>query len=990
MEKKLYLIVILFLISTVAFSQISGTVSDNNGEPLPGVNVAIANTNVTVATDFDGNFTIMAEPGNELEFTMVGFKTIKVNAAPDMKVAMEEQANALNEVVVIGYGSKKAGSITGSVVQIKAADIVRTPSQSAMQAIQGRAAGVNIIASDDPGVKPTVMIRGLSTISSDRNPLYIIDGVEANDLNLSPNEIATIDILKDASSLAIYGQKGSNGVIIVTTKKGKSNDIKVTYDTYYGLKEIQHKVKMADSFRYAYYNNSALGNPNYFNSDQPYDTDWFDEITQTGEVMNHYLSLAGASENASYYFGVTNYQEKGVLIGTQYERTNVSTRNEFRFLDGKVKINPNINFSIINNIDKPNNAFTTAYKQSPIVPVQFDNGRWGVPLRNTTTGLIDINGSDRFNNVGNPVADLYFTNDKNKEIWLYGSIGAEVTILEPLKFTSNFGGSYNVNKNFSFTPNSDQWLAQNPTSDIDDYEASYGNNTVIYNTLDQSRTDNYIWNWDNYFTFNKSFGKHDVTATLGMSRTTKNQSETLSGTRYNVPEQSNYWSLDLSSYNDPTSPNAVVQNSRTTPIVSIAYFARAEYEYDGKYLFSASARREGSSVFQSSKKWGFFPAVSVGWVISNEDFMKGMKALNYLKLRAGYGELGNARVNNSTNTIVFAPGYNYAFGSGQVIFPGNSIPYEVDPNLTWETVAEVDLGLDFKFINKLTGTFDVYNKKSSDLLVPINLPPVLSPGNVTVNAGSLVNKGVEATLRWEDDIIKDKFSYWISANFSYNENELTDVANSYFANYIGGDLGNGAYTKQVLVGEALGTFYVYEVTGFNSVGQFTYSAERVASGSYIPKYTYGLSLGANYENFDFSVDVYGVGGNKIYNGKKAQRFGGENVEYDYLNSFWTASTPDATNPYPYNDIPRASNYFIEDGSYLRINNITLGYTLPALTKQVSKIRIYATAVNPFVFTKYSGYSPEVIGNGDPLERAGVELDAYPTNKTFLFGLNVSL
>ncbi len=989
MKKDIYLIFMLFSFSAACFSQINGNVTDEKGVPLPGVNIKVSGVETTVASDFDGHFSITADAGSDLIFSMVGFKTITEKASDGMKVVMKEEANELNEVVVIGYGTKKAGSITSSVVQIKAADIVKTPSQSAIQAIQGRAAGINIIASDEPGAKPTVMIRGLSTISSDRNPLYIVDGVEASDVDLSPNEIASIDILKDASSLAIYGQKGSNGVIIITTKKGKSGEVKVTYDSYYGFKQVQHKVEMADSFRYAYYNNSALGNPNYFNSTQPYNTDWFDEITRSGEVMNHYLSLAGGSENANYYFGVTNYKEKGILDGTQYERTNVSTRNEFRFLEGKVKVSPNLNFAIINNIDKPASAFTTAYKQSPIVPVRFDNGRWGVPLRNPATGLIDINGSDRFNNVGNPVADLYFTNSKSKDIFLYGSVAAELTLLKSLKYTSNFGASYNVNKKFTFDPNADRWLAQNPTQELSDYEDSFGSNTVIYNTLEQSRTDNYQWNWDNYFTFNKTFGNHDVTLTAGMSRTTKNDSETLSGSRYNVPEQSNYWSLDLSSYNDPTAPGSVIQNSRATPVVSIAYFARGEYEYAGKYLLSASIRREGSSVFQESKKWGYFPAVSAGWVISKEDFMKD-KFFSYLKLRAGYGELGNARVNNSTNNIVFSPGYNYAFGTNQVIFPGNVVPYQVDPNLTWETVTEIDFGLDFRILkDRLSGTFDVYDRKSTDLLVPINLPPVLSPGNVTVNAGSVVNKGIEASLRWEDKI-NDKLSYWVSGNFAYNQNELTDVSNNYFANYIGGSLGNGAYTKQVLVGEALGSFYVYDVTGFNSVGSFTYSANRVVAGSYIPKYTYGISLGVNYRRFDLSVDAYGVGGNKIFNGKKAQRFGGENIEYDYLNSFWTPSTPDATNPYPYNDIPVASTYFIEDGSYLRINNITLGFTLPKLIRQVEKLRIYATAINPFIFTKYSGYSPEVAGNGNPLESPGVELDAYPTNKTFLFGLNVTL
>jgi TonB-linked SusC/RagA family outer membrane protein len=976
----------LFSISAACFSQINGIVTDNKGLPLPGVNISAGEINA--ATDFEGNFTIDAAPGTALTFTMIGFKTRIVTAADGMNVVMEEEVNTLNEVVVIGYGTKKSGSITGSVAQIKSAEIVKTPAQSAIQAIQGRAAGINIVASDEPGAQPTIRIRGLGTITGGRDPLYIVDGVESGSLP-SPNEIATIDILKDASSLAIYGQKGSNGVVIVSTKKGKSGKLVVNYDTYYGQKFIQHKVEMADSFRFAYYNNYVQGSTTYFNQEQPYNTDWFDEITGVGEVQSHYVSMAGGSENANYYFGVTNYKEKGILNGTEYERTNLNSRNEFRILGDRLKINPNMNIEIVKATDKPNGAFTTAYKQSPIVPVRFDNGRWGVPLRNPATGLIDINGSDRFNNVGNPVADLYYTNSQSRGLRLSGSISAELKLTDWLKYTSNFGASYFIDKSFNYTPNADLWLAQNPTQDLIDYEGTFGTNEVIYNTLTQNRNDEYLWNWDNYFTLHKIFGKHDLTGTLGMSRTTKNDNETLSGTRRNVPAGSNYWYLDLSSYNTDSAPGDIVRNSHVTPVVSIAYFARAEYEYDNKYLLTAVVRREGTSAFQTKKQWQIFPSVSAGWIISNEKFMSDSKLFDFLKIRGGYGEVGNGYTQNSTNNVVFNSGYNYAFGVNQGIFPGSVQPYQPDENLSWETMAEIDLGLDFKmFDNRLSGVLDVYNRESSDLIVPIDLPQVVSPDRVTVNAGKVINKGIEASLRW-DGKINDRFTYWISGNYSYNENEFTEVANSNFANYIGGSLGNGAYTKQVLVGQPLGSFYVFDVTGFDSSGNFTYSAERVAAGSYIPKYTYGLTVGVNYRNFDISADLYGVGGNKIYNGKKAQRFGGENIEYDYLDSFWTPSTPNAENPTPYNGIPIASTYFIEDGSYLRINNITVGYTIPKLIKQVDKLRVYITAINPFVFTKYTGYSPEVLNDGDPLGTAGIELDAYPTNKTFLVGLNVS-
>lgn len=991
--KGIFSFLLFFLVTIIANSQtINGVVTDDTNLPLPGVNIIVKSSGKSAATDIDGKFSIEANVGDVMNFSSIGYETITKKATSEsMTVVLKTEENNLNEVVVIGYGTKKKGSITGSVVQIKSTDITKTAAQSPIQAIQGKAAGVNIVTNDEPGANPSIRIRGLGTILGGRDPLYVVDGIETSLNGLSPNEIATIDILKDASSLAIYGQKGANGVVIITTKKGKVGQIKVSYDSYYGQKFIQKKVDMADSYRFAYYNNTAAGSTSYYSFNQPYNTNWLNEITDTGEVMNNHVSISGANENASYYFAATNYKEKGILNGTEYERNNVNSRNEFKLLDKKLKISQNINLTIARNNTKPLSAFTNAYKQSPIVPVRFDNGRWGVPLRNPTTGLIDINGSDRFNNVGNPVAQLYYTNDQNKDVTLFGSISAELKLSKDFTYTSNFGASYNNYKGYSFIPNDQIYLSQNATSSIEDYEASFGTNEIRYNTLTQKRSDYYEFNWDNYLTFKRTFGKHDVTAVVGMSRTTKKDFENLEGTRFNVPAQSNYWSFDLSSYNTPTAPAAVVKNHRDTPVVSLAYFGRLEYEYNGKYLVSASLRREGTSIFQGGKNWGVFPSISAGWLVSEEKFMENIKFINFLKVRGGYGEIGNANSLNSLNVPIFSSGANYAMGSTQNITPGSYQPYAVDPNLTWETMQELDFGIDFKVLkNKLSGTIDLYDRKSLDVILPVDLPDVISEGRTVVNTGDVSNKGVEVSLRW-DTKINDNWSYWVGGNYSYNKNELVKADNSYFATLIGGGLGNGQWTKQVLVGEALGSFYVYQVTGKNSDGNFTYSNERVVAGSYLPTYTYGLSFGINYKNFDFSADAYGVGGNKVYNGKKAQRFGGENIESDYLDSFWTPSTPNGTNPAPFNEVPVASTYYVEDGSYLRINNITIGYTLPKFFDKIDKVRVYATAINPFMFTKYTGYSPEVSGsnNADPLGSAGIELDAYPTNKTFLFGLNVS-
>ena len=992
----------MLFISSQLFSQdvIKGVIIDKDGLTMPGVNIVNEKTSASTVSDFDGNFTIKTAVGEVLKFSMVGYETVTKKASLNMSITIDMgEAQKLDEVVLVGFGTKKKGAVTGSVTQLKAETIMQTPAKSAMQSIQGKAAGVNIVSNDEPGGNPTVIIRGMGTITGARNPLYVIDGVQTDGLNgLSSNDIATMDILKDAASTAIYGQRGANGVVFITTKRGKIGKAKISIDSYYGQKDILSKVKMSDSYRFAYYNNTALGASSYFNFNQPYNTNWLDEITRIGNVLNNSVSLSGASENINYYLGVTNYEENGILIGTNYRRNNIINKNDYKFSD-KFKISQFVNVSVANNTPMPVSAFTNAYKQSPIVPVRYPNGRFGVPFVNPATGLADITG-DKFNNVANPVAQLYNTFEENQEVILTGSLNAELQIVKDLKFNSVFGATGIWTKGYTFSPNREIWLSQNPSLEADNYEEIQGDEAPI-NTLQQRTSNSYYWNWDNYLTYKKQFGENDLTVVLGTSQTTTQNSSYINGTRYNVPDKSNYWDLNLSSDFNPINPNTVVQNSNSTPIVNIAFFTRVEYDYKDKYLITGIFRREGLSSFQESQRWGNFPGVSVGWVLSKEDFMENANFLNLLKLRGGYGGLANG--NGPTyNNVTFLNG-PYPFGTPTITQPGLYAGNAVDPNLTWESVNELDLGFDFAFLDsRLTGSFDYYDKTSSNLILPVSPPYVLSENPTYVNAGSVTNKGIEVTLRW-DDSIGDDFHYYIGGNFAMNKNEVSEITSPYFQNFAGsGSLNNGQYTKLVKLGEALGSFYVFDQIGYNSDGapQFDDMVDgipgltdndRINAGSYIPQNTYGLNIGFNYKNFDFIVDTYAVSGNKLYNGKKAQRFGGENVEYAVLENFWTPSTPDALNPKPSNDVPRASTYYVEDGSFIRINNITLGYTIPMISTSIDKVRLFVTATNPFIFTDFSGYSPELSGNdgGNPLGSAGIELDAYPTNKTLTFGVNLS-
>ena len=995
MKKLIFSFFTFFAISVIYAQQINGNVTDQNGQPLPGVNINTV-SNTSSVTDFDGNFTINAITGEELTFTMVGFTTKKAKAGASMKISLAEEVNMLNEVVAIGYGTKKAGTITGSVAQIKTEEILKTPAQSAIQAIQGKAAGVNIVANDEPGAQPTIMIRGLGTVVGGRTPLYVIDGIETTSLNgIGPNDIATIDILKDASSLAIYGQKGASGVVLVTTKKGKKGEVKVTYDSTFGIKSILKKVKMADAYQFAYFNNYVVGSNTLYSYNQPYNTNWLDEITQTGSYTNNAVSLSGANDNSNYYFGASHYTEEGILDGTNFKRTNINSRNEFKVLDDKLKVTQFINLSTNKNSPKPLSAFTNAYRQSPIMPVRYPNGQYAWPLR--SNGVNAMTGT-KYNDVGNPVAQLDYTNEQNKFMSIIGAVSADLQLLKSLKLTSNFGATFDWGKGYTYVPNRDLWLLSNPSLNAQDF-ANQGNK--INNTLTQRRYDSFIWNWDNYLTYNKEFGKHGITVVAGVSRTTNANSEELNATRYNVPASSNYWTLDLSNNFDLINPYTVVKNNHTTERVSLAYFARLEYSFDDKYLINASIRRESLSPFQKSKRTETFPSASVGWVISKESFLANSKTINFLKFRAGYGELGNGNGPIFNNLAFTNENANYSFSDGEIV-PGYFLDGAVDPNLTWETMKEIDLGFDFRLIdNKLSGSFDYYNRKNENLLLPVGLPRPISEKDVYLNAGAVTNKGFEVSLRWDDEI-NSNLKYWVGGNFSRNTNNLESVNNEYFKNItVIGSLGNGEWTKKVIQGSPLGAFYVFETTGFDSNGQFTYNDmvdglpglsndDRVFAGSYIPKYTYAMNLGVSYRDIDLSVDFYGVGGNKVYNGKKATRLQDVNVEASQLENFYTSANPNAENPSPANGGARPSTYFVEDGSYLRINNITLGYTLPKMIKKIDKVRVFLTATNPFMFTNYSGYSPEVVGSdgGNPLQTAGIELDAYPTNKTFSVGMNM--
>jgi TonB-linked SusC/RagA family outer membrane protein len=975
---------------------IKGKVLDRNGSGIPGAIVVspISNT----STDFDGNFNINAKVGDVLKFTMLGFEAVSVKATQNaMTITMfESQDTALKEVIVIGYGTRKKIDNTTAITSLKAEEVSKMKVLNASQAIQGKAAGVQVVSSDLPGSSPSVIIRGLGTALGGRTPLYIVDGMPTENINnINTNDITSYEILKDASALAIYGTRAANGVIIITTKKGSGTGITVEVESFAGVRAPLKTVKMAGSNKYAYYSNSALETTT-FSQDQPINTDWFDAITRTGEYTQNNVSVSGSSENIKYFFSLGNYEEKAVLNGLNFNRTTFRNNNEYK-ISKKLTINQNFSFGLTNSNPKPLNAFTNAYKQSPIVPVRFSTGQYGVSFVGAD-GFVGTTGSS-FNNVGNPVAQLDFFNEKQKSIILQGGLKLDYEIIKSLKFTSQYNGEYYTWKNYNYEDTKNIWLAADPSRT----EAQYSP-TANINVLTKGRNQYFNWNLSNYLTYKQVFGSiHDIELTGGVETSVRGAREQLTIARKNVNANSNYWSLsgvnevgNILSYRDEV--------FNETKLAS--YFGRFQYKLMDRYLITGTIRRDGSSNFAKEYRWGTFPAFGLGWIVTKEDFMANVKGINLLKLRGGWGKLGNQNV--PLNNQAYSSGLTTYLG-GSLLYDGTTINSQVDPSLSWEITEEASAGLDFELLNsRLKGSFDVYDKTTTNVI--LNTRPYITSGisnSSPAHVGEVSNKGIELALRW-DDKITDNFSYWVGGNFSKNKNQLKSLRDATLAPINGGDLSNGQFTKlldNTSVGQPLGSFYLYDYAGFDPAnGKMLYntaagtivtqdaldaSKDKKYSGSILPTATYGITLGANYKNFDLSIDGYGTSGAKVYNGKKAQRFAGENIENSVATDFWTPNNTGAANPGPFNQVPVASTYYLESGDFLRVNNISLGYKIPVAENSfLNYCRIYVNAINPFITQKFSGFSPELNANGDPYGSQGIELDAYPTLRSLVIGANL--
>jgi len=982
--KLIYIFLFLPILIFAQERNISGKVTTTNGEPIPSVNVLIKNTNRGVITDFDGHYTIKAKENDVLVFSYLGFKTkeLTVGITNVLNVVLKENSESLKAIVLVGYGSSKKRDLTGAISSVKSTELLQQPALTAAQSLQGKAAGVQITSSGAPGSSPIVSIRGMGTVLSGRNPIYVVDGIITDRIdNINTDDIVSMDILKDASSLAIYGSRGANGVIIISTKSGKIGKMKISVSSYYGTKSVLSKVKMADATSFATFSNIAFGN-NRFNGASKYNTDWFDVITRTGSVENYNIEVSGGNKKTTSFFSANFYQEEGILLGDNFKRLNIRSKNNYQ-VTPKLKFGSSISFSINRSTPKPQSVFTTAYKQSPLVPVKYTDGnfkgKWGVPF--------DDSGA-QYNNVGNPAAQLSLSNTLVKNLSIQGNVNAEYQIMDDLKFNTSFGIESNYGRSRSFNNSLEAFLVGDPNRVASDF------NSPNLNSLTVNKNDSYHWVYDAFLTYNRTFAEdHNVKVVLGTT-TEKGQSEFLQGTRNNVPNNSNLFSL-----NNGNQGTDVANSSKSNLKTLRSYFVRLNYDYMHKYLLTATLRRDGSSVFANkNRNWGNFPSVGLGWVLSKEKFLENAKFLNNLKLRASWGELGNQNI--PLNTLTFNTGLSAVFGTGQNINPGSTITAIIDENVSWEVTDETDLGIDFTlFNNRLVGEMDYYNRFNKNAILPISLPQAFGASGATLtHAGQIRNKGFEFSLNWSDKV-NDDLSYHFGGNLTLNKNRLEKITNQFAFEQSGGSIDNGQVTKLLREGQPIGSFYLLQVIGIDERGEFIYkdvnkdgvidNQDRQFFGSFQPKAYFGVNLGLNYKNWDLNIDGYGNSGNKVYNGKKAQRFGGENIEQRVADHIFSIDNAFNPNPKPSNAVPLSSTYFLESGDFFRINTISIGYTFPKLLNGVQKVRVYGLAQNPFIIKSFTGFTPELPGNGDPLGSTGIELNAYPSIKSFIIGININ-
>lgn len=1005
--KTKFTLLLIFLCSVHAFAQdtlVTGTVvSVDDNMPVPGVNVIVKGTTRGVSTDFDGGYTINVNQGEVLEFSALGFESIEVRIQDQttVNISLVSGTDSLDEVVIIGYGTQKKADLTGSIVSLKSEEIEKTPTSNVMQSLQGKVPGVQIVSAGAPGSSPTVRIRGLGTFGSSTNVLYVVDGAFYDNIDfLNTKDIKSVNVLKDASSSAIYGVRAANGVVIIETKAGRQNSKAVIeYDGYTGIQRAQNILKMANAEQFvtmAYESGSDPDVQFVLNAMQRFgrsrvnpnvpdvNTDWYDEVIRDGIIQNHSLNASGGGENSSYAVGVNYFSQEGILdMKNEYERFNIRGKIDADLTD-RIKVGVNSVFSNATRFSPENGAWFKAYFAVPIMPVYDELNTDADPIQFSNAQLLGYRGTQ------NPFTDLTYNNNRVKQRNILANVFTEVDIIkDKLKFKTSYSHNLTTFENRQV-----------------DLPYLLGNNFERVSSI--RRENNTFSNqyWDNTLTYQDTFGDHDLTLMVGHSYRDE-ASNWFNATGQDIQGVSleSSWFLNFA---DPASFSGNVSEIGTR-FYGLSYFSRASYSFKDKYLLYGTVRYEKSTRFTKDPT-GVFPSVGVGWVISNEDFMKDNSFFDFLKLRASWGQLGNDQVQASSgsNTVNIV---TTAFGDTQ--FNGITSTSVFTDNV-WELVEELNFGLNLQtFDNRLSLDADYYIRDTKNAIFPINIPVV----NVTLNqnAGTIRNSGLELNLNWADTI-SDDFSYSVGLNFGTVKNETTHIDNE--QGYI--DSGSAEFRQRTRVGDPLLSFFGLEREGvFQNDAEVNASPlttnhpeaslqpgdliykdqngdgfidgdDRVMLGSFLPTYTYGGNIGMSYKRLDFNLSFYGQGGNKILNRKRGEIIftNDTNMDADLAINRWHGEG--TSNTYPSSKGLRKgwnqqlSEFWIEDGDFFRIQNIQLGYNIQgaSIGRKMPDTRIYFTAERPLTLFKYNGFSPEISN--------GVDRQTYPIPAIYSIGINFKI
>lgn len=995
MADKFLIAVVFFTFSIVGFSQktIKGQIKHaDTQESVIGASIAVKGTDQGTITDFDGFFELQVRENDILVINYIGYQTLEITVGTevDYQVLLRPESILLDQIVVVGYGIQRKVDVTGSTASVKGEDLLKQPVMTPTQALQGRVSGVQIISSGRPGSSPNVRVRGIGTALAGTTALFVVDGVLTDDIsNINTADIVSVDILKDASSTAIYGARGANGVIIITTKKGQSGQTQINYNNFVGFRSAARIVEMANAAEYANYASAATGQTV---SAGDVDTDWYREILRNAFVNNHNLSLSGGSDKFSHFLGFGYLDEDGIVLNNHFSRFNLRTNLDYTLSE---KVNFGINGSFTSSNDKDVNlgaAYNNAYRAAPIIPGIID-GRYG----NTS----------QYQNVGNAILDLSNNDNKTLRNRLQASAFADIKFWKGFKFKSMIGvDNTHVNDrryNYRFLNDEVTFLT------------SGGNQRAERSSLNVFSDYNFRWVWDNIMTYQTSVDKNNFTFLAGTTAEAF-QATFFSARREDVPADDNLWYINTGNANTSANSGGGDAWARNS------YLGRVNYSYDDKYLFTGTVRRDGSSRISEKNRWGYFPSMGVGWVISNEEILKNVRFLESLKLRASWGRVGNDRIPSDAFTATVTPNLAYPFGGG-VAIPGSAITQVKDPDLKWETTEELDLGVDYSlFKGKLYGEMGFYTKSTRDLLINIKLPATSGDedGVILTNAASIRNTGFEAAVNWRDNILSE-ISYKLGANITINRNEVTGLNGG--EPILDGGVGAAQiFTTRTDNGQPVGAFFVYQVLGVfqngeeiaaytstdgriiqpnASPGDFKYQDvnndgviddnDRVFAGSYQPKAYFGFNAEVSYKAFDLSFDIYGNVGNVVYNGKKALRLSGlDNVEKSLAYDRWTPGSGIQDEPAANSGFLPASTYYVEPGDFIRLNNVTLSYNIPPDLVQKVRIdnaRVFLTAQNVWTWQRFTGFSPELLDSSPT--RAGIEINAYPTTRTVACGINLN-